>query len=475
MSGLEQKERHTIESVFALQKENLLSLRARSAQERKAKLQKIYDWILSHQDAIRQALYADLRKPFEESDLTEIFIALSEIKHAIRHLKRWMKPHKVGKTLPFLTTKAWVRYEPKGRVLVISPWNFPFHLAVVPLASAVAAGNAVTIKPSEYAPHTSALVRRLVQETFEPQEAVVWEGDYTVAQALLKLPFDHIFFTGSTRVGKLVMKAASEHLTSVTLELGGKSPVIVDRTANLRDAAQKVAFGKYLNSGQTCIAPDYLLVHRQVRARFESLLKKEITRMFAANKNAVRSPYYARIISETHHARLNSLLQDSLRQGGRLIFGGESSGPERFLAPTIVSEVQPDSPLMREEIFGPILPIIPFEKTEEVVSWVRRIDKPLALYIFSHNKKFIRRITDETDSGGVCINDLMLQYLHLNLPFGGVGSSGWGNAHGFYGFKTFAQERAFLKQGLVSPLKWMYPPYTPRVRRLIRWLIRWLT
>ncbi len=475
MSALEQQERQTIESVFALQQENISHLALTTARERIAKLRNLYGWIRSHQDAIRQALYADLHKPFEETDLTEIFIALSEIKHAIRHLKRWMKPHRVRKTLPFLTTRAWVRYEPRGRVLIISPWNFPFHLAVVPLASAVAAGNAVTIKPSEYAPHTSALVRRLVQENFEPQEATVWEGDYTVAQALLKLPFDHIFFTGSTRVGKLVMKAAAEHLTSVTLELGGKSPVIVDRSANLRDAAQKIAFGKYLNSGQTCIAPDYLLVHREVQAPFESLLKKEITRMFAANKNAAKTPFYARIISKTHHARLNELLRDSLRQGGRLVFGGESSEPERFFAPTIVSEVQPDFPLMREEIFGPILPIIPFEKTEEVITWVKRVDKPLALYIFSHNRTFIRDIIDRTASGGVCINDLMLHYLHLNLPFGGIGSSGWGNAHGFYGFKTFSYERAFLKQGIVSPLKWMYPPYTPRVRRLIRWLIRWLS
>ena len=463
-----------IDRIFTLQKQNQKKLASSSVQERKAKLKKMHQWIFDHQQDIRQALYDDFHKPYEETDLTEIFIALAEIKHTIRHLHQWVKPRKVRKTFTFLTTGAWIRYEPRGLALIISPWNFPFHISVVPMASAIAAGNAVILKPSEFAPHTSALLNRLVRELFPENEVAVFEGDYRVAQALLQKPFDHIFFTGSTRVGKIVMEAAAKHLASVTLELGGKSPVVVDKSANLHDAARKIAFGKYLNSGQTCIAPDYLLVHQAVRREFEALLKNEIARMFGANAEQTKQAAYARIISPQHQERLQRLLNESLDKGAELVAGGQAEAEERFMTPTVVGNISLESPLMREEIFGPILPIISFESARQATELINQLDKPLALYIFSKDKRFIKQITDHTASGGVCINDLMIQYLHLNLPFGGVNQSGWGTAHGFYGFKAFSYERSFVKQGKISPLTFLYPPYSQTKRKLIQWLIRWL-
>ncbi len=464
----------SIDRVFNAQKERQKTLGLSNARQRKEKLKRLYAWIRQHHNDIRRALNDDLHKPPQETDLTEIFIAQAEIKHILKNLTRWMRPKKVRKTLTFLTTTAWIRYEPRGVVLVISPWNFPFHLSVVPLAAAIAAGNTVILKPSEFAPATSALIGRMVGELFAENEVAVFEGDYRVAQALLKNSFDHIFFTGSTKVGKIIMKAAAEHLTPVTLELGGKSPVVVDKTADLKDAARKIAFGKYLNSGQTCIAPDYLLVHREVQTEFENLLRREIERMFSEEGSARTSKAYARIISPAHFERLNGLLRESLEQGAKILAGGEKKADERYLEPTLLGNVALHSPLMREEIFGPILPILSFGRAEEVIERIRYLDKPLAIYIFSKDKQFIEQITDRTASGGVCINDLMLQYLHLNLPFGGVKQSGWGNAHGFYGFKAFSHERAFLKQGILSPLTFLYPPYTRGKERMIGWLLRWL-
>ncbi len=465
----------SVDQVFKAQKERQKLIGKTNPTERKVKLKKLYCWIREHQQDIRQALTDDLHKPTQETDLTEIFIALAEIKHIIKHLPRWMKPRKVRKTLTFLTTTAWLRYEPRGVVLIIAPWNFPFHLSIVPLAAAIAAGNTAFVKPSEFAPATSALIKRMIGELFDREEVAVFEGDYRVAQALLQKPFDHIFFTGSTKVGKIVMEAAAKHLTSVTLELGGKSPVVVDKSARLADAARKIAFGKYLNSGQTCIAPDYLLVHSAVRQEFETLLKKEITRMFGENTEKVRQAAYARIITPQHQKRLQHLLNESLQQGAQLVTGGKAETQERFLEPTVVRNISLASPLMQEEIFGPILPIISFENAEQAIKWINHLDKPLALYVFAQDKGFIEQITRNTASGGVCINDLMIQYLHLNLPFGGVKQSGWGNAHGFYGFKTFSYERSFVKQGILSPLTFLYPPYTPLKDKLIAWLIRWLT
>ena len=448
---------------------------ATTLRERRQRLKKIEQWIVEHQQDIRQALYNDFGKPFEETDLTEILIALSEVRHTIRHLKKWMKPRKVKRTKAFLTTTARVHYQPRGCSLIISPWNFPFHLTVVPLMSALAAGNCVILKPSEYVPHTAQLIKKMVETLFEPQEVAIFLGDQQTAQALLQKPFDHIFFTGSTRVGKLVMEAAARHLSSVTLELGGKSPVIIDRSANLKDAAQKVAFYKYLNSGQTCIAPDYLLVHQEVSEEFADLLKTQIRNMFGTERTRQMPPSYARIINKPHYQRLKNMLQETKTNGARILTGGEYDEEQNFISPTLLKISEPDGVLMNEEIFGPILPMLSFKNALEAISLINQMDKPLGVYIFSKNKKFIEQIISRTDSGGVCINDALLQYLHLNLPFGGIRESGLGNSHGFYGFRAFSYERAVLRQGWISPLKWLFPPYTNFKRKLIRLVIKYLT
>ncbi len=464
-----------IDEIFRMQKANRFVLARTSARERTAKLRRLLNWIYQNRPAIQQALYNDFRKPPAETDLTEIYVVISEIKHAIRHLRRWMKPHRVPPTRALLTTRAWIRYEPRGVVLIMSPWNFPFNLSLGPFVSALAAGNAMILKPSEFSPHTSRLIREMITALFPENEAYVFEGDRSVAAALLKKPFDHILFTGSTAVGKIVMKAAAEHLTTVTLELGGKSPVIVDKTADLNDAARKIAWGKYMNMGQTCIAPDYLLVHREVHDEFVALLKEQIQRTYGyTEQERLRSPDYSRVITPRHHQRLTALLHDSLEKGARIEIGGHTSAEERYIDPTVVTGVSPKSALMQEEIFGPILPVIRYDDVCDSLRLIHRLEKPLALYIFSRDKQTIDCIIANTRSGGVCINDVVLHFLHLNLPFGGINNSGHGNAHGFYGFRAFSHERAILKHRRYSPLKLLYPPYVPWVQKLINLTLKYL-
>ncbi len=466
--------KENLRRVFHLQQENRYRVAQTSARERIKKLKRLQHWILENRERIREALYRDFRKPPAETDLTEIYVVLSEIKHAIRHLKKWMKPRRVRPTRALLTTRAWIRYEPRGVVLIISPWNFPFNLTFGPFVSALAAGNCIIVKPSEYSFHTSRLMKQMVEELFPPQEAYLFEGDQRVARELLTYPFDHIMFTGSPVVGKEIMKAAAEHLTTVTLELGGKSPVIVDETANVDDAVQKIAWGKYMNKGQTCIAPDYLLVHRKIYPEFMQKLKDFIKQTYGSTEEErLRNPNYSRIISSKHHQRLVQMLRFAVAQGAHLEMGGKAEEMERYIDPTIITDVPLDSPLMQEEIFGPILPVIPFEELSEVYRIIRQLEKPLALYIFSNSKQNIAAILENTTSGGVCVNDVVLHFLHLNLPFGGINNSGHGNAHGYYGFKAFSHERAVLKHSRFSPMKLMYPPYTRRVQRLIELLLRY--
>ncbi len=464
-----------IDQIFELQQKNRLAMANSSVTERKQRLKRLEKWILDHQNEIRSAIYNDFKKPAEETDLTEIFITLNELRHTLRHLSRWVKPQKVKRTRSLLTVKSWVKLEPRGVVLIISPWNFPFHLLVAPLISALAAGNCVMLKPSEYVPHTANLLKQMVEDLFPPEEVAIFLGDHLVAQALLKKPFDHVFFTGSTRVGKIVMKAAAEHLSSITLELGGKSPVVVDKSANLKDAAQKIVFGKYLNSGQTCIAPDYLLVHKEVQNEFEQTLRNELERMFGADVRSQKKAAYARIINEQHHQRLVNKLKQSVQKGGKIVTGGENDPQENFISPTLLQLPGKDTLLMEEEIFGPILPLIAFETWQQAVELINSIDPPLALYVFSKDRTFQQQIARNTRSGSICFNDVHLQYIHPNLPFGGLKASGIGSAHGFYGFKAFSYERAILKQGPISPLKWLFPPYNSLKRKLIELIIKYLT
>lgn len=385
-----------------------------------------------------------------------------------------MRPHPVRRIIALLSTKSWIQYEPRGVVLIIAPWNYPFELNVAPLISAITAGNCVIIKPSELAKHTSKLIVRMITELFPENEVAVFEGEKEVSIELLKHPFDHIFFTGSTAVGKKVMEAAAKNLSTVTLELGGKSPTIVDKSANLKDAAEKIIWSKFMNCGQTCIAPDYLLVHKSVSKQFSIHLKNSIQK-FYVNSNTDSSTFkdYACIINKNHYNRLKNVLEETVKSGANIDIGGELNENAKFISPTILSNISTDSKIMAEEIFGPILPIVEYEDTKEAIAFINKKPKPLALYIFCNDKITVDTILTNTSSGGVCINDAVIYFSQINLPFGGVNASGMGRAHGFHGFKTFSNEKAVLKQGRFSPLKLIYPPYTKRVQKIVDLMLKY--
>ncbi len=463
-----------IDKVFNLQVQNKTHLRNSSAKERIEKLEKIEKWINLNKEKIRNAIYQDFRKPNPETDITEIFNTLAEIRTTKSKLRKWMKPRKVSPTLTMLTTTGYIRYEAKGVVLIISPWNYPFLLAVEPLVSAIAAGNAVIIKPSEVSFNTSSVINEMISELFPENEVKVFEGDKEIATYLLSKPFDHIFFTGSTAVGKIVLKAAAEHFTTVTLELGGKSPVIVDSSADLQDAARKLVWGKFLNGGQTCQGPDYLLIQSDIKEKFTELMISNIEKSFGKNPGEIKSSNdLARIINYNHIDRLISYFEEAKKLGAKIEFGGEYDKETNYFSPTILSGNFTNTKLMEEEIFGPILPVLTFKKTEEAIETINSKAPPLAVYIFSKDKHTIEKIKANTVSGGVIINDLVLQFSHYNLPFGGIKESGLGTAHGFYGFETFSNRRAILKHHKFSPIKLFYPPYTKTKQKLINLLIKY--
>lgn len=467
-----QKER--IDSVFARQLAHQHAVARTKRKVRVRKLKQMLEWIRAHRLDIQAALREDFGKPETETDLSEILVVTSELRHAIKHLREWMEPRKVDGTILFPTASAWIEYEPRGVVLIVSPWNFPFNLTVGPLVSAVAAGNCVMIKPSEYTPATSRLVGKMIAEIFPEEEVAMFEGDSRTATLLLDKPFHHIFFTGSPAVGRIVQQAAAKHLSTVTLELGGKSPVIVDQKVNLRDAAKKIAWGKFMNNGQTCVAPDYALVHRDRYAEFIEELKTVIQEFYGDSHEAQKqTPHYARIISKRHHGRLHDLVEKALAQGARLEAGGQVDHEENYLSPTVLSGVPLDSPIMNEEIFGPVLPVLPVDSLEEAVSIIRSKEKPLALYVFSKRSKSIRYVLSETTAGGTCINDTVIHFLHPHLPFGGVNFSGSGNSHGLYGFRAFSHERSILKYHRFSPMKLLYPPYNHFGKRVAGFLARY--
>ncbi|MCC2547357.1 aldehyde dehydrogenase family protein [Hymenobacter sp. BT175] len=464
----------TLPNLFARLKGRSEALRRESAAERAARLEELGRWLTQNRRRIEQALYADFRKPAEEAALSEIYVSQLELRHTLQHLREWMSPRKVGTPLPLLGTRAWVQPEPKGVVLIIAPWNYPFYLALDPLISALAAGNCCMLKPSEMTPHTSALLREMVAEVFDPSEVVVCEGDRDVSTALLQLPFDHIFFTGSPQVGKIVMRAAAEHLTAVTLELGGKSPVLVDETASLRDAAEKIVWGKFLNAGQTCVAPDYLLVHESVRNALVEEIRQATRRLHDADGRGVQqSDSYARIVNGHHFRRLSHLLEEGQRTGGTLEMGGIVDQSECFIEPTLISNVPEDAGLWQEEIFGPILPLRTYRTLMEAVDFINARPRPLALYLFSQSRENRRYVLSHAPAGGVSVNDTIVHLMHPDLPFGGLGNSGMGRCHGRYGFDTFSNLKSVLQQRVgPTSVKMLYPPYTPRVRKMIDLLLR---
>lgn len=460
--------------VFQDKRTTFHKQRLQSIGDRKARLSKFRSWIKANREAIRQAMHADFRKPAAEVDTTEILPVLDELKQALENLNHWTKPKKVDAPLTMLGTRSSIMYEPKGVCLIISPWNYPFNLSAGPLVSALAAGNTVILKPSEMTPRTSALISKMCKEIFTENEVTVIEGGAEVSQGLLKLPVDHIFFTGSPSIGKVVMKAAAENLTSVTLELGGKSPTLVTHTANIREAAQRIAVTKFINNGQTCIAPDYILVDQRVAADLVQQLKEQIPVLFGgAGKTIADSDDYARIVNEKHFARLSDLFREAESKGAKVETGGEMDFSQRFIHPVVLSNVSRQSRIMEEEIFGPILPVLTYTSLDEAIDYVNSKPKPLALYIFGNNRSEINRIKNETSSGSVCINDCAIQFLHPYLPFGGVNTSGIGKAHGHAGFLAFSNEKPILRQrsGLTA-FRFFYPPYTAGVQRMINWVLK---
>ena len=471
MSEIESK----IDRIFNAQLANRQILREKTYHQRIAKLKSIETWVIGHRDEIQTAMRADYNKPTSEVDLSEIWASLTEIRHIRRQLKKWMRPKKVSPTLSMAMTDAWVQLEPKGVVLIISPWNFPFNLTISPLAYAIASGNCAMVKPSELTPNSSALMAKMASNIFEENEVAFFEGDSTIAEVLLEKPFNHIFFTGSPKIGKIVMEKAAKHLSTITLELGGKSPTIVDKSANLKDAAKKISWGKFLNCGQICLAPDYLLVHESVKSELLSNIKVIVAKQFAGENGSFQnSSDYSRIVNQRHHNRLSQLLEKTIASGDQLFMGGEVDNESNYIAPTILTEVENDSPVMSEEIFGPILPVITYNQLSEAMDFINARAKPLGLYIFSKRRKNIDYILNNTSAGGTSINDTILHYMHLNLPFGGINNSGFGRTHGEAGFKTFSNERSILKQAAISPMKWLYPPYTPRVKWFIKLIQKYL-
>ena len=464
-----------IQQLFAGHEPTALALRQSTAKQRVDKLVRLRDAVLQRRGAWMAAFDADLRKPPLEVDLTELLPVVDEARHAIAHLARWMRPRRVAATLTTLGTTARVLYQPRGRCLIIGPWNYPVNTLLGPLVSAIAAGNTVILKPSEFTPHVNAVVAELIAEVFEPAEIAVVQGGVATAQRLLALPFDHVFFTGSPAVGKIVMAAAAQHLTSVTLELGGKSPAIVDETADVERAADLILWGKLTNAGQTCVAPDHVFVHHSVRERFVQRCRDTIAARYGASDAAIGASLdLARMITSRHAERLGALIDDARAHGATLLAGGAHDAAARFVAPTLLGDVPAQARVASEEIFGPVLPIEAFDALDEVIRRVNAAPKPLALYVFSRRRTTAERVIAQTSSGGVCINHCVQQYAHAGLPFGGVNHSGIGSAHGVFGFKAFSHERALLAAGRLTLVSLFYPPYARRKTGLADKLVQML-
>lgn len=460
-----------IQRIFEAQKVNQFNIANTTSSQRIAKLKKLHQLVLKYRPQIKEALFNDYRKHPSEVDLTEIYPITSEIKHAKSHVHRWMRKQKVKTPLAMMSSSSHIKYEPKGVVLIISPWNFPFNLSFGPLVSAIAAGNAIIMKPSEHTPHASALMKEMLAEIFDENELAVIEGGVQTSTDLLKLPFNHIFFTGAPSIGKIVMGAAAKHLTSVTLELGGKSPTIIDETANIDAAARRVAWGKYVNNGQVCIAPDYVFVHESKKQAFIDKVKEYITSFYT--DDASKETSYARIVNNHHFKRVKSYIDDAVAKGANIEAGGSFDNDQDFIAPTIMTNVSKESTLMTEEIFGPVMPVYGFTNLEEVIKEVNSREKPLALYIYSKNKKNIKHIIANTRAGGTCINHNAVHFFNTNLPFGGSNNSGIGKGHGFYGFEAFSNPRGILKQHIPNALEKLLPPYNNTKQKLIDLTIKY--
>lgn len=420
---------------------------------RLAQLKKLKAAIEKNEKAIVDALRADLHKHEFETFATELILIYKELDDCIANIRRWAQPRKVGTSMVFFKASSYIISDPYGTVLIMGPWNYPFQLAILPLIGAIAAGNCVALKPSEWAPHTAKVVTQIVAEALDPRQVKVFEGEMEVGQALLAQKFDYIFFTGSTAVGRVVYEAAAKHLTPVTLELGGKSPCIVWKDADISTTVKRLMWGKLVNAGQTCIAPDYLLVHPDIKDALIDGIKKTVKDFYG--RNPAKSDYYCRIINDRHFNRLVSLMQ----QSGQIVFGGDTIAEERYIGPTLLDKVSPDSPIMQEEIFGPILPMIDCASFDEAVRFINERPKPLALYIFTRDKALSNRLFRETSSGTGGINHTLLQIGNSNMSFGGVGESGVGGYHGEFSFNTFSHQKSIMDKSLMIETPLLYAPY----------------
>jgi aldehyde dehydrogenase (NAD+) len=433
---------------------------------RKETLTKLLNELIQHENEIIDALYFDFKKPAFEAVLSETSFVISELKNTIKNIKCWSKPKRVFPSLLNFPSKDYIYKEPYGKVLIISPWNYPYHLALCPLISAFAAGNQVVLKPSELTPKTSEIITQIITKVFHKNQVEVFEGGIEVAQQLLSKRWDYIFFTGSVAVGKIIAKAAAENLTPVTLELGGKNPCIIDETANLKLAAKRIVWGKFMNAGQTCIAPDYIVIQQDMKSHFVDYLKEEITKAYGENPS--ESPDYARIINTKNCQRLIKMIDPK-----KVIFGGQTDIKNYYIAPTLIEENSLDTEVMKEEIFGPILPILTYEKETEIDSIISKYEKPLAFYIFTENRVFSKQMIQKYSFGGGCVNDTMVHFGNKRLPFGGVGHSGIGAYHGILSFDTFSHKKSMLKKSNLLDLPFRYAPYKgkiPLIKKILNWL-----
>lgn len=450
-----------IHEIVLAQREFFGAGKTMGIEYRKQQLVKLRAAVLRYESKIAEALKADLGKSETEGYMCEIGLALEELSYMISHVAKLAAPKRKPTPIVNFHAKSFIVKEPYGCVLIMSPWNYPFLLCIQPLAGAIAAGNCVLIKPSAYSPRTSAVIKEMIEETFDKSYVAVVEGGREENKALLEERFDYIFFTGGVNVGRQVMEKASRYLTPVTLELGGKSPCIVDKTCNIKRAARRIAFGKYLNCGQTCVAPDYLLIHEDIKDEFLNELFAQITVMFS--KVPLEAPDYGKIINEKHFNRILSLIDEK-----KVVFGGQSDAARLKIAPTVMDGVTRQDAVMQEEIFGPVLPVITVKSMKEAESFIKAGEKPLALYVFTDDKIVAKRFMQHVSFGGGCINDTIMHISNPNLPFGGVGASGMGSYHGAKSFETFTHAKSVLQTYNWIDMPLRYQPYTEKTTRLIK-------
>ncbi|QES93717.1 aldehyde dehydrogenase family protein [Empedobacter brevis] len=462
----------TINEIYDLQFKNKLNIRNISVHQRKEYLLRLEKSILKHRSEIEQALFLDLRKSKIEADSTEIFPVLSEIRLFRRKLNRWSKTKSVSNNLIFFGSKAQIQPESLGNCLIISPWNYPFQLCLLHLVACISAGNTAILKPSEFTPATSKILNKIIGEVFERDHVAIVEGEVEQTTYLLSKKFDHIHFTGSPKVGKIVMEAGAKHLSSVTLELGGKSPLIIDGTIPMQEVVEKAVWGKLINFGQTCIAPDYILIKEEFKDPFVIAFIQHLEKI--VGKDPSQSNDLARIVNLQNYKRLKIIIEDAIEKGAKCPFGNEYREDELYIKPTLLTDISKDSVIENEEIFGPVFPIYTFKEVNEVIEFIRLKEKPLAIYIFSSNKSFRNKIERQTSSGSVVVNETLVHILHPNLPFGGVNYSGIGTSTGYAGFVDFSHLKPILSVNRIfSPSKFLNYPYNSTTQKIIDYLMKY--